>query len=440
MLIEFSVENFKSFNELQTLQMEAAKLKSQNSRLDKENIFPFSKKQCLLKTKAIYGANGSGKSNLIFALQTMKLITINSFKDDKILKNIIPFALLKQKRKEPSFFQIVFKLDNVIYRYGFEADNSKIVSEWLFGTPEQRETYYFQREGNDIKVNKKRFEEGHKIQELITENSSLVRSNALFLSVVSALNGKIATNIINWIDSVIILGGINSGDYKNVRKELFFDKEFTSNINNFFKSVDLGIEGIERLDFDEKGNLFASNGNIIFGHKATELPSQQDAEGKIIINKKVYDGAIKNGKIAEYTALDLEVEAEGTKKLFVLIPLLLILFKKQHSVIIIDEFDARLHSRLSTKIIELFHDSEINKSNAQLVFATHDTNFLQPELLRKDQICFVEKNKIEASEIVELMSFKGVRNDVSFEKEYLRGKYGGVPYLNKIKHAFFEIN
>lgn len=441
MLIEFSVENFKSFNELQTLQMQAAKIKSQNPILDKENIFSLSNNQFLLKSKAIYGANGSGKSNLIAALHTMKLIILNSFKDDKVLKSIIPFKLLKKNRNLPSFFQIVFQLNGVVYRYGFEANNSKIISEWLFGTPEQRETYYFQREGNNIKINKKRFKEGYKIHELVTETSSLVRPNALFLGVVNALNGKISTDIINWIDSITILRGINSDDYTNVSKQLFFDKDLTDSINDFFKSADLGIEKLQRIDFDDNGSLFAIDGDLLFNiSEYSSLPNPHESDSKIVVSKKVYDGVKKNNQVVEFTWLDIDDEAEGTKKLFVLIPLLLVLFKKQHSVIIIDEFDARLHSRLSTKIIELFHTSAINKNNTQLIFATHDTNFLQPELLRRDQICFIEKNEIEASEIVELMSFKGVRNDITFEKEYLKGKYGGVPYLNKIKHVFLQKN
>jgi AAA15 family ATPase/GTPase len=130
-------------------------------------------------------------------------------------------------------------------------------------------------------------------------------------------------------------------------------------------------------------------------------------------------------------------EAEGTKKIFGLSPYILAALEFG-GTLIIDEFDAKMHPHLTRKIVELFHSPSTNLNNAQLVFITHDSNLLDPHLLRRDQICFVQKDKNGATELYSLVEFKGVRNDASFEKDYLQGKYRAVPTnLNQLE-ALFE--
>jgi len=147
-------------------------------------------------------------------------------------------------------------------------------------------------------------------------------------------------------------------------------------------------------------------------------------------------GFDKHGKPAEPVDLFMiTMESEGTKKMFEISPALLESLEGGR-VLILDEFDARFHPLLSRKIVELYN-SAANKK-AQLIFATHDTNLLTPQLLRRDQVCFVEKDQQGASHFYSLADFKGVRNDASFEKDYIAGKYGAIPFLGDFTTLFEE--
>ena len=147
---EFSFGNFWSFKDIQTLSMTAAKIKSKNALLDTVNIFPINEDLSLIKAKAIYGANASGKSNVIKALVTFIRIIRDSVKEDKALSLIDSFQLSTETNDNPTFFQLIFRIDKTRYRYGFEADNKSIKSEWLFSTPNKREQPLFIRENNEI--------------------------------------------------------------------------------------------------------------------------------------------------------------------------------------------------------------------------------------------------------------------------------------------------
>ena len=166
MLVDFSVENFRSIKEMQTISMAAASIVSKFKEVDSNNVLTINKKHTVLKSKAIYGANASGKSNIIKALHTFITIITDSVKDDMSLRNIDSFQLSTETFSRPSFFQASFIVKNVLYRYGFEATNKEIVSEWLFGTPCKKEVPFFTREGKDFKINENQFKEGVKIKEL----------------------------------------------------------------------------------------------------------------------------------------------------------------------------------------------------------------------------------------------------------------------------------
>jgi len=417
MIEEFSFGNFWSFKDMQTLNMTAAKIKSKNSRLDQVNLLPVGEDLNLLKSKAIYGANASGKSNVIKALVTFIRIINESVKNDKVLEMIESFQLSTESANQPSFFQLIFRLDGIRYRYGFEADYEMIKSEWLFSTPKSREQTLFIREDDQIiAINGKHFEEAQKSIDLSGADGQIFRSNSLFLSSLASFGfGKVSKRIINSISSISVVSGLVHPGAYGLAGDFLDDSVKKHFILNFLKKADLGIEDINAVKL--KGESF---------HEALPEDARQEfGKHKIIIsNRTKYDENLKAVGSSEFAFA--AQESEGTRKMFELSPFIYAALK-QGTPLIIDEFDARFHPLLTKKIVEMFNSAG-NKSS-QLIFITHDTNLLSADLLRRDQIDFVEKDKYGASHLYTLVEIKGVRNDASFEKDYIQGKYGAIPFL-----------
>ncbi len=400
MLVEFSTGNYLSFRDIQTLNLQAAKIRSRYEEVDRENVFPAGEGLSLLKTKAIFGANASGKSNVVKALLAMLTIIREGLRDEEILqKQIIPFWFQEENLTEPSFFQIAFILDDVQYRYGFEASRKRIHSEWLFGRPLReknvRERYFFTREGMELSVNETHFREGSRL----LENAPLFRSNSLFLAVSAAFNGPLAQRILAFFRSgILAVSGSMSGQ---MALQAMSDPAFAGKATQLLQAIDPGIQ-----------------------HLSVE-------KEQILVFRRRY------GKTASQASLLLEeAEGEGTKKLFHLSPLLFAALDKG-AILFIDELDARMHPKLTRKVVELFHSETTNPRHAQLVFVTHDSNLLDARLLRRDQIAFTKKDAHGATEMYTLVEYKGVRNDASFEKDYLLGKYDAIPEnLNVLEEVF----
>ncbi len=428
---EFSFGNFRSFKELQTLNMSAAKIKSKYNRIDETNVIAI--KECkgvsFLKTKAIYGANSSGKSNIIKALVTFIRIIKNSVKDEGVLEFIESFQFSTETENEPSFFQLIFWIDNVRYRYGFEADAKRIHSEWLFARLKEREQSYFIRENQKIiKIDKTNFSEGNKVVSLFDNKSTdneIFRNNSLFLSSISSLGiGTLSKFLVKKISSIIVINGLgHQGLYRYAGDSLKREdvKEF---ILNLLKYGDTGIQDVRTIELNSEN-----------------IPTDLDDD----VQKKIKDNKLrmlisarqkfdKELNFKENVPLPFRmIESEGTLKLFELSPFVYEAINEGRPLII-DEFDARFHPLLTKKIIELFQSK--NNNTSQLLFITHDTNLLSADFLRRDQIEFVEKDKYGASHLYSLVQFKGIRNNASFEKDYIQGKYGAIPFLGGFNKLF----
>jgi AAA15 family ATPase/GTPase len=418
MIVDFSVQNYRSIKGLETLAMNAASIVSRNKQLEATNLIPFSSKLSLLKTKALYGANASGKSTMLRALGVFVNVVVNSVKDEKILNKFIDsFRLSGETYLSPTYFQLSFICNNVHYRYGFEATKDEIRSEWLFGTPGKKEVRFFTREGSEIQVNENQFQEGAKVIDLYKQSDNDIgRKNSLFLTVVRSFNQGLAKEIIDYISHYIIISGLS--DYQMLlRAELSMGNEIVrKKMAELLKLADTGIEDIIREEYIPENSRESNEKRYI-----------------TMTRRKGFD---KHGKPAEPVDLFMiTMESEGTKKMFEISPALLESLEGGR-VLILDEFDARFHPLLSRKIVELYN-SAANKK-AQLIFATHDTNLLTPQLLRRDQVCFVEKDQQGASHFYSLADFKGVRNDASFEKDYIAGKYGAIPFLGDFTTLFEE--
>jgi uncharacterized protein len=421
MLVEFTVANFRSFQDAMTLSMVAANLVAKDKTVDTSNLIKTDSEISLLKTAVIYGANASGKSNLLKALLFMKSFMVNSSKEsqstDKI--GVEPFKLGLYGETSPSHFELVFIMDGIRYRYGFEADRNRVSAEWLFYVPSSRETSVFSRKDNVIAVSKKFDAEGI---------DKRTRNNALYLSVCAQFNVPLAEKILAWVsDKLNVLSGLHDHHYRNYTAGSCDTDANRLRISSLIKALDTGISGITV----ERNTLGIDS-----------LPSAMPEELKKLITRgsdsftqvSVKTTHMKYGNDGSFVGeeeFDMdENESDGTQKLFALAgPLLHAL--NEGEVLLIDELDSRLHPLVTLAIIRLFSEVESNSKNAQLIFVTHDTNLLDKSLFRRDQIWFTEKNRYGATSLYSLAEFK-IRNDASFGSDYIKGKYGAIPFIGSL--------
>lgn len=428
MLIEFSVGNYRSFRDIVTLSLVAAKLRSKPKELDENNVFSIPGQPDLLTSAAIYGANASGKSNLIAALGFMRKFVLDSPKGTSATGfiDIKNFLLSTVTENKPSHFEIVFVSNGKRYRYGFEVTKERVTAEWLFYFPRSREAKLFERTLDEVELGE-RFKEGKDI-------SNKTRPNALFLSVVAQFNGKIAQEIIAWFKRLKIASGLEDIGMRLFTIQNYLDGEIQEDIVNLIKTLDLGIDNLlieknikDKPLPDEMPEilknaltvLMETEGGERFGVQTTH--GQYDTEGQLI-GHKTFD-------------FD-EQESEGTKKIFALAGPIIAALREGH-VFIIDELDARLHPLMSCELVKLFNSKETNPRHAQLIFTTHDTNLLGNDLFRRDQIWFTEKDYQGATDLYSLAEFK-VRNDASYERDYIKGRYGAIPLLGNFRSIVVE--
>lgn len=427
MLLEFTVSNYLSFKSKTTLSLAATAIKEHVGA----NIFS-TERFDLLKGAVIYGANASGKSNFIKAMSTMRRLVLQSFEQSSTDElDIVPFLLHTETEHAPSFFEAVFLIDNIQYRYGFEVDDKSIHAEWLFEAQKQAEKSLFIREKDGIEVMSKVFPEGKDLEER-------TRDNALFLAVVDQFNGKTAKKIMHWFNNFITVSGLGHEGYKAVTFGLLENKETRSLLLDFYKKLDLGFDDIttDKKPFDPK-ELPNDMPESLLKQLITDLEGAFRIDIRTIHKK--YDG--KN-KVAGKVEFDMRSqESSGTNKLFNISgPVFDVL--NDGGVLVVDELDASLHPLLTLAITKLFNSADLNKQNAQLIFATHDTNLLNYGKYRRDQIYFVEKNKYGASEMYSLVEYKEegktIRKDRSFEKDYIEGRYGAIPFIGNLSNVMQE--
>ncbi len=421
MLIQFTVGNFLSFNKKRTLNMEAQGI----SEL-KTNFFTFQKEK-ILRSSVIYGANSSGKSNLIKAMERMREVILTSVRlNDSDQLKYSPFLLSSETEKQPTFFEMVFWKDSVRYRYGFEYSLVEIESEWLFsGKSEKNEKPLFIRTLDGIGISDK-FKEGEGFE-------SKTNNNRLFISLVAQLGGECSKKIIEFFKDYNVLSGLEHNDYNGyTTKMLYKNLSGCDESLELFQKLKLGFQEIQTIETD-------SNPLIIQNLQSTNLKIgvrviKESDDQKNIILKTVHNKFDKNGKIISSVLLDKEInESEGTNKIIDLSgPIFDTL--KNGKILIVDELDAKLHPLITIRIVELFNDPRTNMNNAQLIFATHDTNLLGETLFRRDQIWFTEKDEQEQTDLYSLYDFNlpdgsKVRNDSNLEKNYIRGRYGAIPFI-----------
>jgi uncharacterized protein len=421
MLIEFTVANFLSFKDRKSMSLQAAPIKDYQ-----DNPPIITERYRLLKGAIIYGANASGKSNFVKAMSTMRRLVLKSFEKSSTEElDITPFLLHTGFEDKPSLFEVLFLINDIRYRYGFEVDNTSVKGEWLFEAKKNTEKPLFIRENDGIQVFHS-FREGKDLEEK-------TRDNTLFLAVVDQFNGTIAKSIMHWFNNFITISGLSHEGYKAVTFKMLENDNTKTVLQNFYNQLDLGFDDIRiiKKPFDSK-ELPKDLPEALVKQMATDL------EGKTLINVKTLHKKFNDDKeLEKLEEFDMRSqESSGTNKIFNISgPVFEVL--SNGGVLIIDELDASLHPLLTLAVTKLFNLKEYNPKNAQLIFSTHDTNLLCYGNYRRDQVFFVEKDEFGASDLYSLVEYnengKKIRNDRSFEKDYIQGRYGAIPYIGNIK-------
>jgi len=446
MLIQLTLQNFLSFRDEVTFSMLG--VNSDQQHLEHLANNAAGKDRSLLPIAAIYGANAAGKSNLIKAVKFAKDLVVEGTRSTKIIP-VIPFKLGNYSKK-PSKFECIFTYQGIQYSYGFRLNREQIFEEWLYGVPhdKKQEIMYFERITSSKKETsldygtplKGRRNKRKQFLDFVAEGT---RPNQLFLTEAIDRNVDVLIPVANWFREALTIIPAEA-DYPGLEIGILSDESFIDFISEFLRFAGTGIDSISteevELDIDYH---FPNMPKIVIDDLIQEL-NQADKEalaiigsnirGKRYLIRKNKEGKLNliqlktqhrndNGNLIDFT---IEEESEGTQRLLDLIPTLFLLKQKSEKVIFLDQLDRRLHPLLS----HCFVQTAINcreKSN-QLIFTTHDTNLLDLDLLRRDEIWFVEKNQQGASSLYSLAEFK-IRPDLKVEKGYLNGRFGAIPFF-----------
>jgi len=426
MLIEFSVSNFRSIRERQTLTL--AKSKRKEPDILNENSFSNSDLTGLelLRSCAVYGPNAAGKSNLLLALRVMAQVVEESATDmrrgDKL--PVQAFRLDAATREAPTEFEVVFISQGVRYQYGFAARKEKVIEEWLIAFPKGRAQHWFARQW-DEKKDKYQWQMGNSLQGKKQLWMESTRSNALFLSTAVQLNSQQLQPVYDWFDNTLRMASV-SGWAPGFTASLCDKKEYKAKVMDFLKAADIDID-----DVIVKKKVFDSGD--LPDDITEEFCSQicKDLEGKEIVAELNTVHFDNEGKPVVFDFR--ENESDGTQKLFSFAGPWLDTLENGY-VLIIDELHDNLHPKLVRFLVQLFHSDKTNPNNAQLVFTTHETSILSSEIFRRDQVWFCEKDQAWATQLFSLTDFN-YRPRENLEMAYLAGRFGALPYARDLKRA-----
>lgn len=410
MLMQFTVENFRSFYAPQTLSL----LKTKSSE-NLENTIELeeTKKYSLLKSAAVYGANASGKSNLFRALETMQMIIINSFAFNGQLP-IVPFKLSSESLKKPTKFDIDLFIDGIRYNYGFCATDTMVLEEWLFAFPKERPQKWYYREWD-----KEKAQYSWKFSSYLQGNKQVwkeaTRENILFLSTAVQLNSEQLKPLFDWFKTKLVFSS-SLISHRFTQEQCHSENK--NDIIKLLQVADFNIYDVEVTKEEVEVSMFPP-----FIAKNVNAESSQ---GKLVkMNTTMIHKDIE-GKAVNF---DLNDESDGTRKFFAYAAPILDVLEKGRTFFI-DEINCNLHPKLVEFLVKMFHNPTANPNNAQLVFTTHETSILRQDIFRRDQIWFCERDKDEQqTNLYSLCEFSPKKGTENIELGYLSGRYGGLPYI-----------
>lgn len=416
MIIEFSVTNFRSLKDTQTLSLVA----SPGTELPK-NIFSVDKYNLnLLRSISLYGPNAGGKSNFIKALHSMKSIVVESAKSTQEgeLLPINPFLLDPKSKTQPAEFEIIFIVDNIRFQYGFSATSKRIFEEWLIAFPKNKSQKWYHRIWNpQEEIYNWYFSNFFYGEKNTWQNST--RDNALFLSTAVLLNSKQLTPIYNWFRNYLRF--LNPRMHTPFFTARLLEENKREKIMAMLKASDLSIENF----VVEKKKI---NDEILISEMPEEFKNifrKNTKEANIYKIKTIHKNS--DGKEILF---DLADESDGTQKMFCLAGPWIDVLENGYTLVV-DELNTHLHPKLAIFLVRLFNDQELNKNNAQLIFTSHETWIMNQEILRRDQVWFCEKNENQETEVYSLTDFSPRKDRENIEKAYRSGRYGAMPFINE---------
>ncbi len=434
MLLQFSIKNFRTFKNKATLSLIASNY-DKDTR-EHENVITDEKfGYRLLKSAVIYGANASGKSKLLDAIAFMRHFVINSSKETQQGERIDvePFRLSVETEYEPSEFEIIFVFNGALFRYGFEVTQERVVAEWLYHKPKTKEIELFYRDGDQFDTHDRNFPKGSAVTK-----QGLVRNNALLISVAAQFNEQMAITVTDWFKRLRFLSGLSEVGYQGFSMGKTESPTQKVKILELLRAADLGIQDIKLQKLD--ANKLPKEIPQELRDKILREIKEENAEfiADVLTTHKKYD---LNKMQVDQVSFSLDDdESSGTRKFFALTGPILDVLENGYTLVI-DELDSKLHPNLVCKIVSLFNSVEFNKKDAQLIFNTHDTNLLNSGLFRRDQIWFTNKDRYGEAKLYSLADFKSdeVKKNEPFEENYIRGKYGAVPYLGFFGNLNFNV-
>lgn len=446
MLIQFRVGNYRSFNDVQTFSIVA----TSDPRL-RANCIETSKPP-VLKTVAVFGPNASGKSNLVKAISTMDHVVESSATSINLgdsIPNVSPFRLDGMSLNQPSMFEIIANINKTRYVYGFSATPKRIHDEWLSARrPEGRTTPWLDRRLDQSTEKTKWGMRGplKKHQELL---SSRTRDNGLVLSRAAELNIEEISELYLWFKNglqVIDLSANPTPLSFQTARWIKEDESRRERVLRLIRDADLGISGLSISEVE----LFRGEKDV-----SAELSELFNALRRVAKSSGVKFEVLRSYEITTYHRMSdspdivsfnlASDESNGTQRFFALAgPILRAL--DQGSILVLDEFDCSMHPLLARKLVELFQSPSVNTKGAQLIFTTNDSTLMHHRLLRRDQIWLTEKTSKGMTTLFSIYDFskegsdenRGMeatsegtknrpRNTEAFDRNYLQGRYGGVP-------------
>jgi predicted ATPase len=426
MLLEFRVRNYRSFRDEQTLSLVAGP--GDEHAGTHTMPVPGSEGDRAVRVAALYGANASGKTNLLLAVKAMREAVVRSAvgaqRGDAIAA-AEPFRLSEATRTAPTRFEATFVVEAVEYTYGFEATRAHVRREWLHSYPRGRRRRWFERT-RDSETGTDAYDFGESMRGEKQQIATATRANALFLSTAAQLNNDSIGPVFDWFrDRVTFLEGRAVATDATLR--MCADDETREAVARLMQAADVGIQHLIYSDAPppDLERALELMQNLINDDAELSEFSFLDEFRSISFLHGGEDGAVQ--------PFDLGDESHGTQQLFALAGPLLSALAGGH-VLLVDELDASLHPRMVEEVIDLFNDPEANPKGAQLVCNLHDTTPFDRATLRRDQIWLTEKFADGASELVALLEY-APRKDEALEKRYRQGRYGGVPVPRIVQRA-----
>ena len=431
MLAEFRVKNFKSFKDEQVLSL----IRSSDESKGKNSIEVGG--HSILKTAVVYGANASGKSNLIQAMACMNgIICSSAGGKPKAKLPVMPFLFDEETKSAPTMFEATFFMEGIRYQYGFSATTEQVHREWLMAWPKGREQKWFER-SYEKRTGETDIYFGPSLKGQNKDTFGKVNDNSLFLTAAAQWNHKQLSKVYEWFDNQLRELPDIPGATVMTDTLLFEDKSSKGAFN--FK--ELAIETLRKADLGIN-NFEIEKINVENMKFPDDMPKEvQEKFAKQFSEHPPYRKTLYHcdGKYS----LMFEEESDGTQRFYSLLGPLIASTTFGYTVYK-DELELNLHPLLTREIIialrgniqeiiSSIRDIEQDSISAQLIFTTHDTTLLDPELFGRDQVWFTEKDEFGATRLYSLADYKEstVRKGEAMQKRYLAGRYGAVPILER---------